>query len=73
MRKINDLELSIRSQNCLRNDNIKYIGDLVKKSESEMLKTPNFGKKSLNEIKNMLEAINLNFGMEIKNWPPKKN
>jgi DNA-directed RNA polymerase subunit alpha len=71
LRKVDDLELSVRSQNCLKNDNIAYIGDLVVKSETEMLKTPNFGRKSLNEIKEVLSSMNLRFGMEIEGWPPK--
>ena len=68
---INDLELSVRSQNCLKNDNVSYIGDLVMKTEARMLKTPNFGRKSLNEIKDILANMGLKFGMEIKGWPPK--
>ena len=56
--------------NCLKNDNIVYIGDLVQKSEMEMLRTPNFGRKSLNEIKEVLSSMSLNLGMEIENWPP---
>jgi len=70
LKKVSDLELSVRSQNCLKNDNIVYIGDLVIKTEAQMLKTPNFGKKSLNEIKELLSEINLKFGMEVENWPP---
>ena len=70
LRKIEDLELSVRSANCLRNENIFYIGDLVKKSEMEMLKTPNFGRKSLNEIKSVLGELGLSLGMEIEGWPP---
>lgn len=70
LRKVDDLELSVRSQNCLKNDNIVYIGDLVIKSESEMLKTPNFGRKSLNEIKELLTSMSLKFGMEVPGWPP---
>ncbi|MDX2050396.1 MAG: DNA-directed RNA polymerase subunit alpha [Rickettsiaceae bacterium] len=70
LKKVDELELSVRSQNCLKNDNIVYIGDLIIKTESEMLKTPNFGRKSLNEIKEVLASYNLKFGMEIKNWPP---
>lgn len=70
LRRVDDLELSVRSQNCLKNDNITYIGDLVVKTESEMLKTPNFGRKSLNEIKELLVSMNLKFGMEIETWPP---
>jgi len=72
LRKVDELELSVRSQNCLKNDNIVYIGDLVIKTESEMLKTPNFGRKSLNEIKDVLSAMNLGFGMTIPEWPPEK-
>lgn len=70
LKKVEELELSVRSQNCLKNDNIVYIGDLVQKSESEMLKTPNFGRKSLNEIKEVLATMGLRFGMEIEDWPP---
>ena len=72
LRKVDELELSVRSQNCLKNDNIIYIGDLVIKTEGEMLKTPNFGRKSLNEIKDVLASMNLNFGMTIPEWPPEK-
>jgi len=68
--KVDELELSVRSANCLKNDNIVYIGDLVHKSESEMLKTPNFGRKSLNEIKDVLSTMGLGLGMRIDNWPP---
>jgi len=71
LKKVSDLELSVRSQNCLKNDDITYIGDLVIKTEAQMLKTPNFGKKSLNEIKDLLTEMNLKFGMDIENWPPK--
>lgn len=70
LKKVDELELSVRSQNCLKNDNIVYLGDLVVKSETEMLKTPNFGRKSLNEIKDVLTAYNLKFGMNIDSWPP---
>ena len=70
LKKVDDLELSVRSHNCLKNDNIRYIGDLVVKTESEMLKTPNFGRKSLNEIKEVLSAMGLKFGMDIVGWPP---
>ena len=69
-RKIDDLELSVRSLNCLKNDGVEYIGDLVKKQETDMMKTPNFGRKSLNELKRMLNDMNLSFGMDIE-WPPK--
>ena len=68
--KVDELELSVRSANCLKNDNIIYIGDLVLKSEAEMLRTPNFGRKSLNEIKEVLSQMGLHLGMEIPNWPP---
>jgi len=70
LRKVDELELSVRSANCLKNDNIVYIGDLVQKSEAEMLRTPNFGRKSLNEIKEVLSIMGLHLGMEIPNWPP---
>jgi DNA-directed RNA polymerase subunit alpha len=70
LRKVDELELSVRSANCLKNDNIVYIGDLVQKTEAEMLRTPNFGRKSLNEIKEVLSQMGLHLGMEITNWPP---
>ncbi len=70
LRKVDELELSVRSANCLKNDNIIYIGDLVQKSETDMLRTPNFGRKSLNEIKEVLGQMGLHLGMEISNWPP---
>ena len=70
LRKVDELELSVRSANCLKNDNIVYIGDLVQKSESEMLRTPNFGRKSLNEIKEVLSQMGLHLGMEVSGWPP---
>ena len=70
LKKVDELELSVRSMNCLKNDNIIYIGDLVQKTESEMLRTPNFGRKSLNEIREVLSAMSLYLGMEIPNWPP---
>jgi DNA-directed RNA polymerase subunit alpha len=70
LRKVDELELSVRSANCLKNDNIIYIGDLVQKTESDMLRTPNFGRKSLNEIKEVLSHMGLSLGMEIPNWPP---
>ena len=69
-RKVDELELSVRSMNCLNNDNIIYIGDLVQKTEGEMLRTPNFGRKSLNEIKEALSSMSLYLGMEVPNWPP---
>ncbi|MBV8971460.1 MAG: DNA-directed RNA polymerase subunit alpha [Sphingomonadaceae bacterium] len=70
LKKVDELELSVRSANCLKNDNIIYIGDLVQKSESEMLRTPNFGRKSLNEIKEVLQSMGLHLGMQIPGWPP---
>jgi DNA-directed RNA polymerase subunit alpha len=70
LRKVDELELSVRSANCLKNDNIVYIGDLVQKTEAEMLRTPNFGRKSLNEIKEVLAQMGLQLGMEIPGWPP---
>jgi DNA-directed RNA polymerase subunit alpha len=69
LRKIDDLELSVRSMNCLKGDNIVYIGDLVQKTESEMLRTPNFGRKSLNEIKEVLSHMGLYLGMQVNGWP----
>ncbi|MBI1182565.1 MAG: DNA-directed RNA polymerase subunit alpha [Alphaproteobacteria bacterium] len=70
LRKVDELELSVRSANCLKNDNIVYIGDLIQKTEAEMLRTPNFGRKSLNEIKEVLASMGLKLGMEVPNWPP---
>ena len=70
LRKVDELELSVRSANCLKNDNIVYIGDLVQKTESEMLRTPNFGRKSLNEIKEVLGNMNLHLGIQVSEWPP---
>jgi DNA-directed RNA polymerase subunit alpha len=70
LKKVDELELSVRSANCLKNDNIVYIGDLIQKTEAEMLRTPNFGRKSLNEIKEVLAAMGLHLGMEVPNWPP---
>jgi len=70
LKKVEELELSVRSANCLKNDNIVYIGDLVQKSESEMLRTPNFGRKSLNEIKEVLTMMGLHLGMQVEGWPP---
>jgi DNA-directed RNA polymerase subunit alpha len=69
LKKVDDLELSVRSMNCLKNDNIVYIGDLVRKTENEMLRTPNFGRKSLNEIKEVLSQMGLYLGMQINGWP----
>jgi DNA-directed RNA polymerase subunit alpha len=70
LKKVDELELSVRSANCLKNDNIIYIGDLVQKTEAEMLRTPNFGRKSLNEIKEVLSQMGLHLGMEVPEWPP---
>jgi DNA-directed RNA polymerase subunit alpha len=70
LKKVDELELSVRSANCLKNDNIIYIGDLVQKTETEMLRTPNFGRKSLNEIKEVLASMGLRLGMDIPGWPP---
>lgn len=70
LKRVEELELSVRSANCLKNDNIIYIGDLIQKTEAEMLRTPNFGRKSLNEIKEVLAQIGLSFGMTVPDWPP---
>ncbi|RCL00667.1 MAG: DNA-directed RNA polymerase subunit alpha [Candidatus Tokpelaia sp. JSC188] len=70
LKKVDELELSVRSANCLKNDNIVYIGDLIQKTETEMLRTPNFGRKSLNEIKEVLASMGLHLGMEVSSWPP---
>ncbi|WP_200819593.1 DNA-directed RNA polymerase subunit alpha [Methylopila sp. Yamaguchi] len=70
LKKVDELELSVRSANCLKNDNIVYIGDLIQKTEAEMLRTPNFGRKSLNEIKEVLAQMGLHLGMEVGGWPP---
>ena len=70
LKKVEELELSVRSANCLKNDNIVYIGDLVQKTEAEMLRTPNFGRKSLNEIKEVLNKMGIHLGMDTPGWPP---
>jgi len=70
LKKVDELELSVRSANCLKNDNIVYIGDLIQKTEGEMLRTPNFSRKSLNEIKEVLATMGLSLGMDVPNWPP---
>jgi len=70
LKKVDELELSVRSANCLKNDNLVYIGDLIQKSEADMLRTPNFGRKSLNEIKEVLAQMGLHLGMEVTGWPP---
>ena len=71
LKTIDELELSVRSYNCLKNENITYVGDLVTRTEAEMLKTANFGRKSLNELKDNLKNMGLSFGMKLTNWPPK--
>ena len=70
LKKVDELELSVRSANCLKNDNIVCIGDLIQKTEAEMLRTPNFGRKSLNEIKEVLSGMGLHLGMDVEDWPP---
>jgi len=70
LRPVDDLELTVRSANCLKAENIFYIGDLIQKSEFELLKTPNLGKKSLTEIKDVLAQHGLSLGMKLENWPP---
>jgi DNA-directed RNA polymerase subunit alpha len=70
LRKVDELELSVRSANCLKNENIFYIGDLIQRSENDMLKTPNFGRKSLNELKALLTSMDLTFGTVVTGWPP---
>jgi len=73
LRSVDELELSVRSANCLKHANIRLIGDLVQKTEAEILATKNFGRKSLNEIKDILTEMGLSLGMKIDNWPPKKS
>jgi len=70
LRPVDDLELTVRSANCLKAENIYYIGDLIQRTENELLKTPNLGRKSLNEIKEVLSARGLTLGMKLENWPP---
>jgi DNA-directed RNA polymerase subunit alpha len=70
LKSVDDLELSVRSANCLKAENLHFVGDLVQKSEQELLKTPNFGKKSLNEIKEVLASMGLSLGMKLESWPP---
>ena len=70
LKHVDELELSVRANNCLKNDKINWLGELVQKTESDMLKTPNFGRKSLNEIKAQLEAMGLGLGLEVPGWPP---
>ncbi|MCV2502194.1 MAG: DNA-directed RNA polymerase subunit alpha [Candidatus Lightella neohaematopini] len=73
LKSVEDLELTVRSANCLKAESIRYIGDLVQKTEVELLKTPNLGKKSLTEIKDVLSSYGLTLGMQLKNWPPTNN
>jgi DNA-directed RNA polymerase subunit alpha len=70
LRPVDELELTVRSANCLKAENINYIGDLVQRTEVELLRTPNLGKKSLTEIKEVLEQHGLALGMRLENWPP---
>ena len=70
LRPVDELELTVRSANCLKAENIHYIGDLVQRTEVELLRTPNLGKKSLTEIKEVLESHSLSLGMRLDNWPP---
>ena len=70
LRPVDDLELTVRSANCLKAENIYYIGDLIQRTEVELLKTPNLGKKSLTEIKDVLASHGLSLGMRLDNWPP---
>jgi len=70
LRPVDDLELTVRSANCLKAENIFYIGDLIQRTESDLLKTPNLGKKSLTEIKDVLATKGLSLGMRLENWPP---
>ena len=70
LRPVDELELTVRSANCLKAENIMYIGDLVQRTEVELLRTPNLGKKSLTEIKEVLEGHGLGLGMRLENWPP---
>src|SRR6185312_12464078 len=70
LRPVDELELTVRSANCLKAENIYYIGDLIQRTETELLKTPNLGRKSLNEIKEVLASRGLTLGMKLENWPP---
>ena len=70
LRRVSDLELSVRAANCLKGENLLYVGDLVRRKEHDLLRTPNFGRKSLDEIKQTLETLDLSLGMEIEGWPP---
>jgi DNA-directed RNA polymerase subunit alpha len=70
LRPVDELELTVRSANCLKAENIYYIGDLIQRTENELLKTPNLGRKSLNEIKEVLASRGLTLGMKLESWPP---
>jgi len=70
LRPVDDLELTVRSANCLKAESIYYIGDLIQRNESDLLKAPNLGRKSLNEIKEILSVKGLSLGMKVENWPP---
>ena len=70
LRPVDDLELTVRSANCLKAESIYYVGDLIQRTEVELLKTPNLGKKSLTEIKDVLASRGLSLGMRLENWPP---
>jgi DNA-directed RNA polymerase subunit alpha len=70
LRPVDDLELTVRSANCLKAENIYYIGDLIQRHENDLLKAPNLGRKSLNEIKDILATKGLSLGMKVDNWPP---
>jgi len=70
LKKVDDLKLSLRSANCLKDNNIVYVGDLVQKTEQELSRTPNFGRRSMSEIKMVLASMNLQLGMEVLGWPP---
>ena len=70
LKKVEELELSVRAANCLKNDNIVYVGDLVRKTEEDLRKTPNFGARSMNEIRDVLKTMGLSFGMQVTDWPP---
>jgi DNA-directed RNA polymerase subunit alpha len=70
LRPVDDLELTVRSANCLKAESIYYIGDLIQRNESDLLKAPNLGRKSLNEIKDILASKGLSLGMKVENWPP---
>ncbi len=73
LKRVNDLELSVRAANCLKSENLLYVGDLVARSEMDLLKTPNFGRKSLNEIKQVLENLGLTLGKTVEGWPPEED